>query len=72
MSVKYQKPVIIPFNSADGDAEFGAILCSPTGLGFSASDCKPTGTRAVGRCQSGTTAGGGVCAPTGGSPNATS
>jgi len=71
MSAKYQKPVIIPFNSADGDTGFGAILCSPTGLGFSASDCK-AGTRAVLKCQSGSTAGAGVCAPTGGNPNATS
>ena len=71
MYLKYEKPVIIPFNSGHGDTGFGAILCSPTGLGFSTSNCK-NGTRAVARCQSGTTAGGGVCAPTGGSPNATS
>ncbi len=53
MSLKYEKPLIIPLNSTSDETGLGH--CQPTGISDVA-QCK-AGTRAVSKCTAGTTPG---------------
>jgi len=55
MSLKYEKPLIIPLNSVGDETGLGA--CSP-GVSPAVGKCQAGGTAAGGNCQAGTTAGG--------------
>lgn len=66
MSQKYEKPVIIPFNSDGDDVGLGAVTCA-AGTGFSLGNCAPGGA-ASNQCKAGSLAGGN-CPGTGNLPN---
>lgn len=55
MSLKYEKPLIIPLNSVGDETGLGA--CSPGGSP-AAGKCSAGGTAPGGNCQIGTAAGG--------------
>lgn len=55
MSLKYEKPLIVPFNSIGDETGLGA--CGP-GVSAPAGKCQNGGTAPAGNCLSGTTAGG--------------
>ena len=52
MSMKYEKPLVIPLNP-EGD-ETGLGVCSPVGSGFSTGQCNPFGNTAGKNCADGT------------------
>ena len=66
MSLKYEKPVLIQFNS-DGD-EIGLGLTCSFGSGFDGGNCIPGGS-AGGKCQANGSAAGAKCQTFGTLPN---
>ena len=62
MSSRYEKPLIIPFNSSSDDTGVGLCKSGSTDAG----QCKVGGTATPGQCRDGNVATG--CTPTGSSP----
>ena len=51
MSMRYEKPLIIPFDTGKDETGLGA--CAPTGSGFLTGHCNPTGSNAGKNCSDG-------------------
>ena len=51
MTAKYEKPLIIPFDTDKDDTGMGA--CAPTGSAFITGHCNPMGTSAGKNCKNG-------------------